>query len=103
MVKQKENLKHGRRKRFNRGCKKSLKESVRKYRSFVEEYVKDDAAIACLVWEKQKEILERRGTLEPVLRDFKMIPILLMMKQNGSPIDREEKEKVTSVLTRYIR
>ena len=73
--------------------RKHLKKACEEVPKLVEEYVKDDAAIACLVWEKQKEILERRGTLEPVLRDFKMIPILLMMKQNGSPIDREEKEK----------
>lgn len=70
-----------------------LKKACEEVPKLVEEYVKEDAAIACLVWEKQKEVLERRGTLEPVLRDFKMIPILLLMKRNGAPIDKEEKEK----------
>ena len=69
-----------------------LKLAKKEVPELLKEYVKEDAELACLVWEKQKVILERTGVLEAFYNDCKMIPILHGMKLRGCNIDINVKE-----------
>jgi DNA polymerase I-like protein with 3'-5' exonuclease and polymerase domains len=57
------------------------------------EYVMSDADQPTRIWERQKEILEKTGALEAATTNFKLIKIVLGMKQRGVRIDMRKREQ----------
>jgi DNA polymerase I-like protein with 3'-5' exonuclease and polymerase domains len=59
----------------------------------IREYVLSDADQPVRIWEEQKKLLEETGTMEAALTNFKLIKIVLGMKQRGVRVDMEKRER----------
>jgi DNA polymerase I-like protein with 3'-5' exonuclease and polymerase domains len=79
------------------------------YKPEIMEYVISDADQPVRVWEKQKQILTEKaakgyedfsGSMEAVITNFKLIKIVLDMKQRGVRIDMKKREKNYELLAR---
>jgi DNA polymerase I-like protein with 3'-5' exonuclease and polymerase domains len=77
------------------------------YRAEIAEYVVSDADQPVRIWEKQRRILTEKaeqgredfsGSLEAVITNFKLIKVVLDMKQRGVRIDMKKKEKNYTLL-----
>jgi DNA polymerase I-like protein with 3'-5' exonuclease and polymerase domains len=68
------------------------------YEKEIKEYVLSDADQPVRIWEKQKKILEETGALDAAIINFKLIKIVLGMKQRGVKIDMAKRKKNYALL-----
>jgi DNA polymerase I-like protein with 3'-5' exonuclease and polymerase domains len=63
------------------------------YRKEIRDYVTSDADQPARIWKEQKKILESTGCMEAAVTNFKLIKIVLGMKQRGVRVDMEKRKQ----------
>jgi DNA polymerase I-like protein with 3'-5' exonuclease and polymerase domains len=63
------------------------------YRKEIRDYVISDADQPVRIWQEQKKILEETGCMEAALTNFKLVKIVLGMKQRGVRVDMKKRTK----------
>ncbi|GHT59511.1 hypothetical protein FACS1894109_15570 [Spirochaetia bacterium] len=68
------------------------------YKKEIRDYVISDADQPVRVWEVQKDILEKTGSMDAATINFKLIRIVLGMKQRGTRISMEKRKENAATL-----
>jgi DNA polymerase I-like protein with 3'-5' exonuclease and polymerase domains len=68
------------------------------YRKEIMDYVISDADQPARIWEEQKKILEETGCMEAAVMNFRLIKLVLGMKQRGVRVDMEKRKKNYRIL-----
>jgi DNA polymerase I-like protein with 3'-5' exonuclease and polymerase domains len=63
------------------------------YQKEIRDYVTSDADQPVRIWAEQRKILEETGCMEATVTNFKLIKIVLGMKQRGVRVDMEKRKK----------